>query len=163
MSRAWYVLHVKPRTEKKVFDLLRALGVFRYLPLLRKETRVQRRRVVRHLPLFPGYVFTRLAPEERRRVMDAKAVVRFIDVPNPRQMIHQLRQIEHAKRLPGDLRPTTVFKEGELVKVASGPFRGIEGYVRRRGRDTAVVLLIDILGQALEVSLNPEDVEKAAS
>ena len=52
--RTWYVLHVKPRTEKKLNDFLAAMGVFHYLPLVRKETKVQRRKVVRHLPVFPA-------------------------------------------------------------------------------------------------------------
>ena len=34
--RTWYVLHVKPRTEKKVDDFLSCLRVFHYLPLVRK-------------------------------------------------------------------------------------------------------------------------------
>ena len=42
MSRTWYVLHVKPRTEKAVNDHLAILRVFHYLPLVRKETKVQR-------------------------------------------------------------------------------------------------------------------------
>ena len=58
--RTWYVLHVKPRTEKKVNGFLAAIRVFHYLPLVKKVTKVQRRRVVRYLPAFPGYVFTRL-------------------------------------------------------------------------------------------------------
>ena len=52
MSRTWYVLHVKPRTEKAVNDQLAILRVFHYLPLVRKETKVQRRKVVRFLPVF---------------------------------------------------------------------------------------------------------------
>ena len=71
MSRTWYVLHVKPRTEKAVNDRLAILRVFHYLPLFRKETKVQRRKVVRFLPVFPGYVFTRLSPEERKRLTSA--------------------------------------------------------------------------------------------
>ena len=52
--RTWYVLHVKPRAEKKLNDFLAAMRVFHYLPLVRKETKVQRRKVVRYLPVFPG-------------------------------------------------------------------------------------------------------------
>ena len=158
--RTWYVLHVKPRTEKKVDDFLSCLRVFHYLPLVRKETKVQRRRVVRHLPVFPGYVFTRLFPDERRRVLDTKQVVRTIEVANPRQMVHQLRQVEHASRLPADLRVIETFAAGECVKVVSGPLRGLEGQVVRRGNATSLVLSVDILGRALEASVAPSDLQK---
>ena len=158
--RTWYVLHVKPRTEKKVDEFLRAIRVFHYLPLFRKETKVQRRRVVRHLPVFPGYVFTRLFPDERMRVLGTKQIVRTILVRDPRRMIHQLRQIEHAKRAPADLRLVQSFAAGEHVRVISGPLRGIEGQVKRTGAAMSIVLTVDILGQALEASIDPRDIEK---
>ena len=158
--RTWYVLHVKPRAEKKINDFLAAMGVFHYLPLVRKETRVQRRKVVRHLPVFPGYVFTRLFPDERIRVLGTKNIVRPIAVAEPRRMIHQLRQVEHACRLPADLRLVESFAAGECVKVVSGPLRGLEGLVRRIGNATSIVLTVDILGRALEATVAPADLER---
>ena len=158
--RTWYVLHVKPRTEKKVDEFLAAIRVFHHLPVLRKVTKVQRRRVVRYLPAFPGYVFTRLFPEERYRVLETKQIVRTIEVSEPRRMIHQLRQIEHAKRLPVDLRVVEAFKPGEYAKVVSGPLRGLEGQVLRTGAGTSIVLSVDILGRALEAAVDPQDLER---
>ena len=158
--RTWYVLHVKPRTEKKVNDYLSLLRVFHYLPLVRKETKTQRRRIVRYLPVFPGYVFTRLFPDERIRVLGTKQIVRTIEVSDPRRMIHQLRQVEHASRLPADLRVLERFKPGEFVKVVSGPLRGLEGQVVRRGAETSLVLTVDILGRALEAAVSPSDLQK---
>ena len=159
-TRTWYVLHVKPRTEKRVDEFLSAVRVFHRLPLVKKETRVQRRRVVRYLPVFPGYVFTRLRPDERRRVYGTQQIVRMITVANPRRMIHQLRQVEHACRLPADLRLVESFAAGEYVKVVSGPLRGLEGQVRRIGNSMSIVLTVDILGRALEATVSPGDVEK---
>ena len=158
--RTWYVLHVKPRAEKKVDDFLAALRVFHYLPLLRKETRVQRRKVVRFLPAFPGYVFTRLSQEERAQVFGTRNIVRTIPVAQPRRMIHQLRQVEHALQFPADLRAVEHFTEGEYVKVVSGPLRGLEGQVRRVGNSASIVLSVDILGQAIEASVDLRDVKR---
>ena len=160
-TRTWYVLHVKPRTEKKVFGHLEMLRVFRYLPLYKKVTKTQRRKVTRFLPLFPGYVFTRLGPAERLTMMKTQLLVRLIDVQNPRRMIHQLRQIAHAGRLACDLQPTQAFAVGEHVRMTSGPFRGMDGYVQRTGAQTKLVLELEILGRAVEVSVDPGDVEKA--
>ena len=160
MSRTWYVLHVKPRTEKAVNDRLAVLRVFHYLPLLRKETKVQRRKVVRFLPVFPGYVFTRLSPEERMAILRTQHIVRTIEVTDPRRMIHQLRQVEHASRLPTDLKLVESFAAGEYVKVVSGPLRGLEGQVKRVGAQTSLILTVDILGRALEASVAPGDLEK---
>ena len=158
-SRTWYVLHVKPRTEKRVNERLAIMRVFHYLPLVRKETRVQRRKVVRHLPVFPGYVFTRLFPEERGEILGTRQIVRTIPVTDPRRMIHQLRQVEHASRLPADLRLAESFSAGEYVKVVSGPLRGLEGQVKRIGAQTSLVLVVEILGRALEATVAPGDLE----
>ena len=158
--RTWYVLHVKPRTEKKLNDFLAAMRVFHYLPLVRKDTKVQRRKVVRFLPVFPGYVFTRLFPDERIRVLETKNLVRMIDVADPRRMIHQLRQVEHACRLSSDIRLVENFTAGEYVKVVSGPLRGLEGQVRRIGGDMSIVLTEETIARALEATVAPGDVEK---
>lgn len=159
-DQTWYVLHVKPRTEKKVDAHLALLKVFHYLPLYRKETKVQRRRVVHFLPLFPGYVFTRLDAEARGAILRTQQIVRTIEVPNPRQMIHQLRQIRHASRLPVDLKVVEHFEPGATVRVVSGPLRGLEGQVLRKGALMSLVLTVDILGRAIEISVSPADLER---
>ena len=158
--RIWYVLHVKPRTEKLVDEDLAHMRVFHYLPLLRKVKKVQRRKVVRHVPVFPGYVFTRLFPEERTAIIRTQHIVRTIEVKDPRRMIHQLRQINHACRLPADFRLAESFAEGECVRVAFGPLRGLEGRVLRKGRATSIVLTVDILGRAIEATVAPGDLAK---
>ena len=52
------------------------------------------------------------------------------------------------------------FKPGECVKVVSGPLRGLEGQVVRRGAETSLVLTVDILGRALEAAVSPSDLQK---
>ncbi len=160
MKRDWYVLHVKPRTEKKVMRFLQEYGYFRHLPVYVKVTKVQRRKVRRELPLFPGYVFTRLLPEERLKMLQTNLLVRTIPVPRPREMIHQLRQISRASRAAPELRPAHLFKAGDYVRVKYGPLRGTEGYVRREGAGATICMNIEILGAAVEMSISPSDLEK---
>lgn len=160
MKRDWYVLHVRPRTEKKVVRYLEIYGYFRHLPLREKVYRLQRRKVRRYLPLFPGYVFTRLFPDERIRMLQTNLLVRTIPVPEPRKMIHQLRQIAHASRGQPEMRTVCPFSVGEYVRVAYGPMRGTEGYVRREGRGASLCLNVDILGAAVEVTVDIADLEK---
>lgn len=159
-GRSWYVLHVKPRTEKKVMLYLERYDCFRYLPVVVKVTKVQRRKVRRELPVFPGYVFTRLSPEERVEMLKTNLIVQTIFVTNPRAMIHQLRQVEHATRSAQEIRRVNPFKAGDYVRVKLGPMRGMEGYVRREGPNATICLNVEILGAAVELSISPEDVEK---
>ena len=160
LRRAWYVLHVKPRTEKKVFEFLLKYGFYRYLPTWVKETKVQRRKVRRELPIFPGYVFTKLYPDERAQMLKTNLIVHAIDVPRPREMVHQLRQVARAGRAADGIKPANPFKAGDYVRVKYGPLRGTEGYVKREGAHATICLNVDILGSAIEVAISPEDVER---
>ena len=152
--RSWYVLHVKPRTEKKVMLRLSGCCGFRYLPLLVKITKVQR-----EVPVFPGYVFARLSPDERVNMLKTNLLVRTIFVTRPREMIHQLRQVERARRVAPGMRRANPFKAGDYVRVKFGPLRGTEGYIRREGPNATICMNVEILGTAVEVSISPEDVE----
>ena len=158
--RTWYVLHVKPRTEKKAVDFLRSYGYFHYLPVYLKITKVQRRKVRRELPLFPGYVFTRLFPDERIKMLQTNLIVHTITVPDPRSMVHQLRQVSRALRAKSEVRTAHLFKVGDFVRVKYGPLRGTEGYVKREGAHATLCLNVEILGSAVEISISPEDIEK---
>lgn len=160
-SSSWYVLHVKPRTEKKVVAYLAAYGCFRYLPVYVKVTKVQRRKVRTELPLFPGYVFTRLDAGGRLKMLQTNLLVRAIPVAYPRAMIHQLRQIVRMARGAPVVYTGPQFKAGDLVRVAAGPLRGLEGYVRRAGAAAMIVVNLDILGQSVETSISPADCEPA--
>ena len=96
--RRWLVLHMMPRTEKKAMQRLSRCRGFHYLPLYVKVTRVQRRKVRRELPLFPGYVFAHLSPAECTDILRSNLVVRTILDPFPRETVRQLRQIARAAR-----------------------------------------------------------------
>ena len=121
-TSSWYVLHVKPRTEKKVVAYLASYGCFRYLPVYVKVTKVQRRKVRTELPLFPGYVFTRLDADGRLKMLRTNLLVRAIPVAHPREMIHQLRQIARMARGAPVVYTGPQFKVGDLVRVTSGPW-----------------------------------------
>ena len=162
MTGTWYVLHVKPRTEKKVMAYLERYGFFRYLPLFVKVTKVQRRKVRRELPIFPGYVFTRLLPDQRIKMLQTNLIVRTIPVSRPREMIHQLRQVNRATRatLQEMKKLACVFKSGDYVRVKSGLLRGTEGYVRYDGEQATICLNVEALGAGVALTISPSDVEK---
>ena len=157
-KRMWYVLHVKPRAEKKVAQYLSIYRYFCHLPLYVRVTKVQRRKVRRELPLFPGYVFTKLFPDERIKMLQTNLLVRTIPVPHPRVMIHQLRQIARAAKAKPDFKPVNPCKVGDYVRVVYGAMRGTEGYIQRIGREASLCLNVDILGTAVEVAISPGDV-----
>ena len=163
-SSLWYVLHVKPRTEKKVFEWLEIYGCWRHLPLYVKVLKVQRRKVKRYLPLFPGYLFARLPWDKRRKMLATNMIVRTIPLLDARFTMHQLRQVTKVSKKAGPemKRLQKTFKAGEYVRVKFGPFMGTEGYVKREGAQTSLVLNVEILGASVEVSVAPDNIERVA-
>jgi transcriptional antiterminator RfaH len=160
-ERRWYVLHVKPRTEKKAAWYLRRFKCFEYLPVRLVVRKVQRRKVKRELPLFPGYVFTRMDFDQRADMLRTNLVVRTIPIPRPRETIHQLRQIRRVVMAASDLKViSSTFHEGDRVRVKAGPMRGTEGYVKRDGGRAVLYLNVEILGTCVEVSVAPSEVER---
>jgi len=76
MQPKWNALYVRHNHEKAASRFLTAHGVDHYLPLYSEQSVwANRRRVVVERPVFPGYLFVRFAPEQRRKVLMAPGVV----------------------------------------------------------------------------------------
>lgn len=160
MKSYWYALHLKPRSEKIAQNFARALGLWSILPLRRHSYRVQRRRETRYLPVFPGYIFMRLNAEQRLAMLRSNVVVHTLRPEAQRQMIRELHEAVKALAAAEDVSVVPVFHEGMAVRIATGPFKGITGVVKRTQGATVLVLNINFLNQALQVKIDPRDVDK---
>ena len=79
MSQArWYAIYTCANHEKQVAAELNVRTIEHFLPLYSSMRRWKDRRVTLDLPLFPGYVFVRLALRERLRVVQIQSVVRLV-------------------------------------------------------------------------------------
>lgn len=157
-GRRWYMLHVRPRSEKTVGRHLRVLRCWHVLLLKKVVRKVQRRKVVHHLPVFPGYLFAKMNADERIGLLRTGHLLRTQPVSEPRLLIHQLRQIAHAGRRGSIVRTGPLYTAGELVRIQAGPFYGIEARVKRDTGGNTVVLNVDLLGQSVEVALTSADI-----
>ena len=159
-ARCWYLLHVRPRSEKVVARHLQFFRCWHILLLNKVVRKIQRRKVVCELPLFPGYLFAKLNSEERLGILRTGHLLRTQTVLDPRRLIHQLRQIAHAGRRGKIVRTGPLYTAGELVRIQAGPFYGIEARVKRDAGGETVVLNVDLLGQSVEVTLSGADVAR---
>ena len=157
----WYLIHTKPRAEKKVSWYLGRFGCFWHMPSKDVVRKVQRRKVRRVLPLFPGYVFARMNADQRIGMLRTNYIVRTLLIPRPRETIHQLRQLRRGVATATEMRVLSkTFHEGDRVRVTTGPMRGTEGYVKRDGGRMLLYLNVEILGSSVEVAIPPSDVER---
>ncbi len=159
MAHPWFVLHLRPRSEKKVAEHCRLAHLSHYLPL-RSQTRVyQRRRVTFETPIFPGYIFASFDRDGRLAVLKSNHVVRILDPGGRRELLHQLAQIRKALRVDPGLVSCSAVRKGRRVRIKGGPFLGIEGVVSEVKGVTEVTLNVDIVGQAVSVHVSRAFVE----
>ena len=156
----WRVIYVRPRCEKKIAEYFTLHNVHHYLPL-REETKVyQRRKVKVHKPVFPGYIFSDYAADDRVLVLNSHMIVRILEVDNQTAFLAALDQIRLALGVDPTLGACAAFTAGRAVRIVGGPFRGIEGVVKvLRGGGTRVVLNVEMIGQAVAVEVERDYLE----
>ena len=81
---SWFAIQTRPRYEKKVTAELQEKGIKTFLPLYSALHQWSDRRRLVHSPIFPGYVFVRIAPvlNARIAVLRTNGVSNFVGVRN---------------------------------------------------------------------------------
>ena len=74
----WYVIHTKPRGEKKTEEQLLSLGINAYCPI-RNEIRIWSDRKKRiEMPVLPSMVLVNIEDKDINRVFECRGVVRYM-------------------------------------------------------------------------------------
>jgi transcriptional antiterminator RfaH len=156
---AWFVAHTRPRREKKLQQFCVRSGFASKLPCYRSVRKYRGKKVVFEKPLFPGYLFLQLLPEQRQPVLQSDYVANLLVVHDQATFAHQLEEI--LKALDSDLEICLApeIGVGMRVKVKAGPLRGLEGWVEQRYGMTTVLLRLDFIGQAAAVKLQADELE----
>ena len=98
----WYVLHTKPRSEKKVEGQLLSLGINAYCPT-RKEIKFwsDRKKKV-HMPVLPSMVLVNINDKDINKVFDCSSVIRYMFWLGKRAIVRQSEIDILKKYLQGD-------------------------------------------------------------
>src|SRR5580658_1906343 len=95
-SLAWFVAHTRPRREKKLQEYCEQKGFPVTLPCYRSVRKYRGKKVVFQKPLFPGYVFMQLLPEQRQSVLQSDHVANLLAVHDQGMFVEQLGEILQA-------------------------------------------------------------------
>jgi transcriptional antiterminator NusG len=156
----WYAIWTRSRHEKAVRDQLGRKSIEVFLPTIAKWSRWKDRKKKIEWPLFPGYCFARFDATNRLPVLTCDGVVQIVGnegTPSsiPAEEVEGIRQLVESE-LSYD--PCPLVKEGEMVKVVSGPLKGVAGRLIRKGAHARLVLSVDLIGQAVSVEVDAADV-----
>lgn len=160
-SARWYVLCTNANHEKRVAHQLGVRGVQHFLPTYSSMRRWTDRRVTLQLPLFPGYVFVRMALRDRLLVLQVPGAVRlvgFSGIPSaiPQQDIDAIQScLDHGLYLE----PHPYLHAGRRARVTNGPLQGLEGIILRKKNRTRFVLSFQVMMRAVAVEMDGMELE----
>jgi transcription antitermination factor NusG len=155
----WFVAHTRPRCEKKLVEFCGRESLSATLPCHRAVHKYRGKTVVFQKPLFPGYVFLRLAAGHRRKVQQSDYLANLLEVFDQDLFVRQLDGVMRALETDFEIRLAPSIGKGMRVKIKNGPLRGIEGWVEDRHGMNIVLLRMDFIGQAAAVKLEATDLE----
>jgi transcription antitermination factor NusG len=119
-----------------------------------------RRKVELTLPLFPTYIFARVAWCEHARILAVPSVISIVG--NGRQPLALPDwEIEALRSSLKQVRtqPHPYLNVGERVRIKSGPLAGMEGIVLREGNGMRVVLTIELIMRSIVIEVEDWDLE----
>ena len=161
-EKHWYALSTKSRHEKVVDEGLRQKGIETFLPLRRITRHWSDRVKLIEEPMFGGYLFVRTALKNRLEVLQTRGSVRFVGFDSAPLPIRE-RELEAIQRFIREeisVDPYPYLIEGNRVYVRSGPFKGIEGFIVRKNKQSRLVISLDCLFQSVSVEIDEALVEK---
>jgi transcription antitermination factor NusG len=155
----WFVAHTRPRCEKRLLEYCEREGFSAALPCYRAAHKYRGKTVVFQKPLFPGYLFVRLANGGRGAVFRSDYLANLLEVPDQALFTQQLEAVLAALETDCEIRLEPRIGEGMRVKIKNGPLRGMEAWVEKRHGMNTVLLRLDFIGQAAAVKLEATDLE----
>ena len=160
----WWVLHTRPRTEKKLARHLHARRISYFLPIHERRQLIQGRLRTSYLPLFAGYLFLRGDHENRVQALESNLVAHCLEVADQRQLITDLTGIQRLLQSEAVLTPEQRFPPGAPVEIVAGPFAGLLGKIeRQRGNQLKFFVEVRLLQQGVSVEIDSWMIEPAAS
>ena len=159
LEHPWLVAYTKPRREKKLVEHCQRQNLSAALPCYSSAHKYRGKTVVFQKPLFPGYVFLQLQPDQRDFVRQTDHVANLLEVFDQETFQQQLHDILLALEAKVGVRLAPAIGEGMRVRIKNGPLQGIEGWVERRQGMTTVLLRLDFINQAAAVKIDAESLE----
>lgn len=165
IPQQWYIWYTQPRAEKQLQKRLAGEGIEVFLPLRKELHQWSDRKKWVEVPLFRGYLFTKISRRKFEEVRSTNGIVTYVRFDGQaatlsEQEIHRIQQLITD---PEDLEVLhTTFEQGERVQVISGPLMGIEGLVVQHKGAKKVAVNIEKLGQSILVDVPIQNLRKLA-
>jgi transcription antitermination factor NusG len=163
IESCWFAVQTMPRHEKKVSAELEAKQIQSFLPAISELRQWSDRKRMIESPLFPGYVFVRIAAQSSARiaVLRTNGVVGFVGVrgagtPIPECEITAIQAVL-TQQVPFRAHP--FLNIGQRVRIRGGALDGIEGILDAVKGDQSLVISVELIQRSLAVRIAGYHVE----
>jgi transcription antitermination factor NusG len=159
---SWYALRTKHQHEKSVTNVLAEKGFEVLCPTYAEVHRWKDRKKEVTLPLFPGYLFFANGLERKVDLLSTPGVCAIVSFGNTPALVPQseIEAIQLAMLSSRVMGPHPFLKEGDRVRLRSGPLAGIEGILQKRKDGYRLVLSIELLGRSVAVEVEQSDIHR---
>jgi transcriptional antiterminator RfaH len=153
-ERRWWTVYTKSRQEKALARHLIGHDIPFYLPLIPKDNIIRGRRVRSHIPLFAGYVFLFGNELERVTTLTTNRISRILPVVDQTQLIRDLANVHTLIEQDAPLAVERRLESGAMVRIKTGPLKGLEGVVVKRHGKTRLLVAVTYLQQGVSVEID---------
>lgn len=163
MTKIWFALYTKSRSEKKVNQELIDKGIECYLPLEKKLKLWSDRKKWVEEPFIRSYIFVKIEVHDLQKALNTPGVVtviRFSGKPTPvrEEQIKVIKSILSGRE-EYEL-STENFDPGEKVEVKSGSLKGLYGEMVHHLNKYKVLVRIESINQNILIKINPSHLKK---
>jgi len=159
----WYAAYTSANHEKRVSQHLSGRNIEHFLPLYSCIRRRQDRKVRLQVPLFPGYLFVKIALSHRRQVLQVPGVanlVSFRGIPAALSA-NEVESLRDKLATGVEAEPHPYLVNGEKVTLQSGPLAGLTGILLRRKSRARLIVSVDLIQRSVAVEVDEADLAAA--
>lgn len=161
LAERWFAIYTAPRHEKQVSQRLQEREVESFLPMHRTvHCWKNRTRAELELPLFPSYVFVRISPEMKGKVLSVPGALSLVGSKRePWPLPDSEMEILRAGLNQCKPEPHPYLSFGDRVRITDGPLAGMEGIYSERKNGARVVLTIPQIMRSFSVEVELRHLE----
>ena len=160
---SWFAVQTRSRHEKRSHAELQEKGIQSFLPLFAEKHKWSDRQRVVEVPLFPQYLFVRIAAvsDERISVLRTNGVVGLVGtkgsgVAIPDAQIERIQRVIDQK-IPYN--PHLYLNVGKRIRIRGGALDGLEGILTAVNGDQTLVVSVELIQRSLAVRITGFDIE----
>jgi len=163
----WYVLYVKSRCEKKVYEYLKSISIESFSPQVKTIRQWSDRKKTILRPLFPSYVFVRINSSlEFHKALSVNGVCTYVRFGREYAQVteKEIRQIKIFARNENltDIEISSQLpKIGEIKKIFYGPLSGLNCEVLKIKNTNKIIVRIDSLHLNITATIPLKMISKA--